>query len=87
MTHQAEVLVMPNVGLTAADRCDRCGAQAYYEVEVGYKNEGDTTTKTKLLFCAHHAKEHHDKIVSDEAVTRVIDHRAVVEAAEQPVAP
>jgi hypothetical protein len=38
--------------LTAADRCDRCGAQAYVRVllPVG-----------ELLFCAHHAREHAPK--------------------------
>ena len=40
--------------LTAADRCDRCGAQAYLRVTLG--NGGE------LLFCAHHAKAHSDKL-------------------------
>lgn len=40
--------------LTASDRCDRCGAQAYLRVELG---EG-----AELLFCAHHAREHGDKL-------------------------
>jgi hypothetical protein len=31
--------------LTAADRCDRCGAQAYVELSL---------ERGKLLFCAHH---------------------------------
>ena len=35
--------------LTAADRCDSCGAQAYIRVVV---NNGE------LLFCAHHGREH-----------------------------
>ncbi|MBK8446365.1 MAG: hypothetical protein IPL41_06695 [Micropruina sp.] len=39
--------------LTAADRCDRCGAQAYLRVVL---NSGE------LLFCAHHAKAHSDRI-------------------------
>ena len=34
--------------LTAADRCDRCGAQAYVRV---------TLTSGELLFCAHHAHD------------------------------
>ncbi|XBH23094.1 hypothetical protein V5R04_07780 [Jonesiaceae bacterium BS-20] len=38
--------------LTAADRCDRCGAQAYVRVVMSV---GD------LLFCAHHARAHADK--------------------------
>lgn len=32
--------------LTATDRCDRCGAQAYVRVMLG--------TDSELLFCAHH---------------------------------
>ena len=38
--------------LTVADRCDRCGAQAYVRVvlEAG-----------ELLFCAHHARAHSAK--------------------------
>lgn len=36
--------------LTAADRCDRCGAQAYLRVEL--------QTGGELFFCAHHAREH-----------------------------
>jgi hypothetical protein len=39
--------------LTAADRCDACGAQAYVRVVV---NNGE------LLFCAHHAKKHQEKL-------------------------
>lgn len=35
--------------LTAADRCDRCGAQAYVRVVL---------PGGELLFCAHHAREH-----------------------------
>ena len=41
-------------GLSALDRCDRCGAQAYVRVEL---NGG-----AELLFCAHHAREHEDKL-------------------------
>lgn len=40
--------------LTASDRCDRCGAQAF--VQVVLTSGGD------LLFCGHHAKEHLDKV-------------------------
>ena len=40
--------------LTAEDRCDRCGAQAYLRVEL--------QTGGELLFCAHHAREHGDKL-------------------------
>ena len=40
--------------LTASDRCDRCGAQAYLRVELPGGSE--------LLFCAHHAREHGPKL-------------------------
>lgn len=40
--------------MTAADRCDRCGAQAYMRVTLPSGGE--------LLFCAHHARAHQDRI-------------------------
>lgn len=49
--------------LSAADRCDRCGAQAYLRVELQSGGE--------LLFCAHHAREHGDKL--KEIAVNVID--------------
>ncbi len=36
--------------LTAADRCDRCGAQAYIRVRLHSGGE--------LHFCAHHGRQH-----------------------------
>lgn len=36
--------------LTAADRCDRCGAQAYVRARLVSGGE--------LLFCAHHGRQH-----------------------------
>ena len=46
--------VAPSTPLSAVDRCDRCGAQAYLRVEL--------TAGGELLFCAHHAREHGDKL-------------------------
>ncbi|MGL5808754.1 MAG: DUF7455 domain-containing protein [Nocardioides sp.] len=40
--------------LTAADRCDRCGAQAFLRAIMPGGIE--------LLFCAHHAREHEEKL-------------------------
>lgn len=40
--------------LTAADRCDRCGAQAYLRARLASGGE--------LLFCAHHGRAHRDKL-------------------------
>ncbi len=44
----------PSAPLTALDRCDRCGAQAYLRVLLVSGGE--------LLFCAHHAREHGPKL-------------------------
>lgn len=41
--------------LTAADRCDSCGAQAYIRV---------TVATGELLFCAHHGKKYQEKLES-----------------------
>lgn len=40
--------------LTSADRCDRCGAQAYVRARLGSGGE--------LLFCAHHGRAHLPKL-------------------------
>lgn len=40
--------------LTAADRCDRCGAQAYLRVRLPSGGE--------LLFCGHHGRRHSPKL-------------------------
>lgn len=40
--------------LTAADRCDRCGAQAYVRARLA--------TGGELFFCAHHSREHLAKL-------------------------
>ncbi|PZG36190.1 hypothetical protein C1I98_27120 [Spongiactinospora gelatinilytica] len=40
----------PTKPLTALDRCDRCGAQAYIRATLPVGGE--------LLFCAHHGRQH-----------------------------
>ncbi|MEU9884615.1 hypothetical protein AB0M95_08080 [Sphaerisporangium sp. NPDC051017] len=40
----------PTKPLTAVDRCDRCGAQAYIRASLPMGGE--------LLFCAHHGRRH-----------------------------
>lgn len=45
--------------LTASDRCDRCGAQAYIRARL--------VTGGELLFCAHHGRQHLPALV-DRAV-------------------
>ena len=44
----------PPVPLTALDRCDRCGAQAYVRVSL--------TAGGELLFCGHHFREHEARL-------------------------
>ena len=46
--------IAPSPALSAIDRCDRCGAQAYLRVMLPAGGE--------LLFCAHHAREHGPKL-------------------------
>ncbi len=45
--------------LVAADRCDRCGAQAHVRVMLASGGE--------LLFCAHHGRMHEAKLRELEA--------------------
>ena len=40
--------------LNAADRCDRCGAQAYIRATLVSGGE--------LLFCAHHGRAHEERL-------------------------
>lgn len=61
--------------LTAAHRCDRCGAQAYVAT-------GTLLTSTSgLLFCAHHAKEHLPKLKAN-GVNILLDDRPRLAALE-----
>ena len=46
-------LLATTTSLSAADRCDRCGAQAYVRVVL---SRGD------LLFCAHHGRQYELKL-------------------------
>ena len=45
--------------LTQADRCDRCGARAYFRVTLPGGGE--------LLFCAHHGRAHEPALRAAEA--------------------
>lgn len=40
--------------LSAVDRCDSCGAQAYIRVTL--------PSGSDLLFCAHHGNKHREKL-------------------------
>lgn len=60
--------VIEDAQLTAADRCDRCGAQAYMRVTLMSGGE--------LLFCAHHARVHQDKL--KQVALRIQDETSTV---------
>lgn len=46
--------------LVTSDRCDRCGAQAYVRATLPSGGE--------LLFCAHHARQHEERLRDMAAV-------------------
>jgi hypothetical protein len=66
--------------LTATDRCDRCGAQAYVRVQLASGSE--------LLFCAHHARAYEPKLrelaasIQDES-EKLLDTSATATAEER----
>jgi hypothetical protein len=51
--------ITPMTPLTANDRCDSCGAQAYVQV---FLEKGD------LLFCAHHFNKNENKLVATSSL-------------------
>ena len=53
----------PTKPLMAADRCDRCGAQAYVRAVLAGGGE--------LLFCAHHGRKYSDAL--REAGAEIVD--------------
>ena len=59
----ADVTTALAPSLTAADRCDRCGAQAYVRARLISGGE--------LLFCGHHGREHLPKL--QHLATRIED--------------
>jgi hypothetical protein len=52
-------VVTASAPLTAADRCDRCGARAYIRVVLPGGGE--------LLYCAHHGRAHQDALRAADA--------------------
>ena len=61
--------------LTASDSCDRCGAQAYVRARIGDGLE--------LHFCAHHGREHLDKLRLVDDV-HILDETHRLDAEETP---
>lgn len=70
------IAVTEPAALTPADRCDRCGAQAYIRVVLGSGSE--------LLFCAHHGRKYSDGL--REVAIHIHDESEKLEATS-PIAP
>lgn len=68
---------MTTVVLTAADRCDRCGAQAYVLLSVLVPDGRDL----ELLLCAHHYRVHESQLVSS-GVQVLLDQRRELQPVE-----
>lgn len=67
----------PHPPLNAADRCDRCGAQAYIRVTMPSGGE--------LLFCGHHGRAHETKLRAMSAEFEDHSGRLVENPAPAPV--
>lgn len=69
-----QTLLAPS-DLTALDRCDRCGAQAFFRAVL---------TAGELLFCAHHGREYGVKL--SQTAVRVEDGSGAVNRRPSPAA-
>ncbi len=63
--------------LTAADRCDRCGAQAYVLLSVFVRDSGNR----ELLLCAHDYRLHESELMHS-GVQVVLDQRRQLQQVE-----
>ena len=61
--------------LTHADRCDRCGAQAFFRAVLA---------NGELLFCAHHGREYADRLAA--VALELQDGSAAINAKPSPAA-
>ena len=55
MTTMTQPATDASAPLTAVDRCDRCGAQAYVRATL--------PAGTELLFCGHHGNAHRPSLL------------------------
>jgi len=69
-----QTLLAPS-GLNAADRCDRCGAQAFYRAVLA---------TGELLFCAHHGRAHSARLA--EVALELQDGTANINSKPSPAA-
>ena len=69
-----QTLLVP-ADLSTADRCDRCGAQAFYRAVLA---------NGELLFCAHHGREYSARLA--EVALEVQDGTAAINGRPSPAA-
>jgi len=69
-----QTLLAPH-DLTTADRCDRCGAQAFFRAVLA---------KGELLFCAHHGRSYAVRLA--EVAVELQDGTAAVNRRPSPAA-
>jgi len=69
-----QTLLAPS-DLTAMDRCDRCGAQAFYRAVL---------TTGELLFCAHHGRAYGSHLAA--SAVRIEDRSGEINAKPGPAA-
>ena len=69
-----QTLLAPS-DLTHADRCDRCGAQAFYRAVL---------TTGELMFCAHHGREYADRLAT--VAVRIDDGTGAINSKPSPAA-
>jgi hypothetical protein len=61
--------------LTNADRCDRCGAQAFFRVVLA---------NGELLFCAHHGRAYADRLA--QIAVEIQDGTSAINSSPSPAA-
>lgn len=62
--------------LTATDRCDRCGAQAYLRVEL---------PAGSVLLCGHHSDAHRSKLEELAALGKAQFHDELTRISRKPI--
>jgi hypothetical protein len=68
----------PTTDLTARDRCDACGAQAYVEVGVSIDalNIDGRRSVVSLLFCGHHYAVNEPSFATNSNIEFINDERS-----------
>lgn len=67
-----------DTGMSAINRCDRCGGQAYVEVRLTSPPENEDG---RVLLCSHHGTVNWEALVLLDAV--IADHRKQLQASEE----